>query len=96
MVINGIELLLDSWRGIYIPQDFVKIYDPQEWGITEEDADILASGPDNELYWETWDDVIHNAEYTDKNGYKYHLYPDGDLFAYCLDRMTPEEQQEWF
>ena len=88
--------LLDSARGIYIPQAFAEQFSADEWGIGAEEFEILLAGPDNELYWETWDDVLHNAEYIDPKGNKYRLHQDDDLFAYCLERMTLEEQSQLF
>lgn len=88
--------LLDSAHGQYIPQSFVELYNADEWGISEEDAEILLSGPDHEWYWETWEEVLNSAEFTDNNGNKYCLHQDGDLWAYCIERMTLEEQRNLF
>ena len=93
---EAIVCLLDSARGIYIPQNFAELFDADEWGISEEEVEILLDGPDNELYWETWDCVISYAEYTDANGNTFRLHQDGDLFAYCIERMSPEEQRDFF
>lgn len=76
------ECILDGARGIYIPQAFAQNFDVKEWGIGEEDEKILLDGPDNELYWEVWDDVVRNAVYDDpQTGTLWNLYQDGDLFA---------------
>ena len=87
---TGIELLIsDNW-GIYIPKHFAENF--LDWSyIKQEDRDILESGPENELYWDAWDSILSNAEYTDSNGYKWHLIQDGDLWAYCNELMTDEE-----
>lgn len=75
------EILLDECRGIYIPRDFAREYDPHEWGISAEEAEILLAGPDHPDYWEVWDDVLRTAEYIDEEGTIWRLYGDGSLFA---------------
>ena len=94
-----VTLILSDTRGVYIPRDFVTddynelaVDHCTAWGINQEDAEILASGPDHEYYWETWDDVLSNARYVDEEGNKYFLSQDGDLWALCYDRMTDEEK----
>jgi len=96
---DAVNLILSDARGVYIPRDFITdkyngiaVDHCKAWGITQEDAEILASGPDHEYYWETWDDVLSNAHYVDEEGNKYFLIQDGDLWALCYDRMTDEEK----
>ena len=92
--LQAIELLLDGARGIYIPRDFVNdvlIGDFGWKGITEENVKDL-SDPDNEWYWETWDDVLSNATYISECGKKYILHQDGDLFAICFDMLTETQR----
>ena len=99
---NAVTLILSDARGVYIPRDFVTdkyneitVDHCKAWGIKDEDAEILASGPDHEYYWETWDDVLSNAQYTDEEGNKYFLNQDGDLWAFCYERMTYEEMSNF-
>lgn len=99
---DAVTLILSDARGIYIPRDFVTdkyneiaVDHCAAWGISEEDAEILASGPDHEYYWETWEDVLSYAQYTDEEGNKYFLSQDGDLWAFCYDRMTDEEKSNF-
>lgn len=99
---DAVTLILSDARGVYIPRDFVTDNYNEiagdhcaAWGIKPEDAEILASGPDHEFYWETWDDVLQNAKYTDKDGNTYFLSQDGDLWALCYDRMTDEEKRNF-
>lgn len=96
---DAVTLILSDARGVYIPRDFVTdsynevaVDHCKAWQINPEDAEILASGPDHEYYWETWDDVLSNAHYVDEEGNKYFLNQDGDLWALCYDRMTDEEK----
>ena len=69
-------LLLDGNRGIYIPKIFAECF-PLLLS-DEQKADL--SNPDNEFYWETWEDVIDNIKipFQDK---MYYLYQSGDLWA---------------
>lgn len=94
---SGVELLIDDHHGIYIPKHFVESFDLSDWsGIKAEDLEILRAGPEHELYWETWDDVLNNAIHTDEDGMQWMLHQDGDLFGVCQDRMTAEEYKNFF
>lgn len=101
---NAVILILPDSRGVYIPRDFVtdenrEIADSrcEKWGISHEDAEILAAGPDHEFYWDAWDAVLANAEFTDDTGGKYRLYQDGNLWGICPARMSMDERQNfWF
>lgn len=100
---DAVTLILSDARGVYIPRDFVTdtynkvdVDHCKAWNITQEDAEILASGPDHEYYWGTWDDVLNHACYTDDKGNKYFLSQDGDLWAFCYERMTEEEKSNFW
>ncbi len=67
--------------GIYLPQSFIQQYEGKEWGVKKEDEEILEAGPDEEYYWEVWDEVLRDASFTDSDGKKWTLYQEGDLFA---------------
>lgn len=76
-------LWLDSARGIYIPRDFAQMFvdrDKSVTGVSAEDWEILECGPDHELYWDTWDDVLNNAVVTEADGTKYIVHQDGDCW----------------
>ena len=95
---NAIVLLLDGARGVYIPRDFVTdVFSElnldliEKWSIEREDAEILAAGPEHELYWETWGDVLNYAECTVDGG-NYILQQDDDLWAVCVSKMGMEER----
>lgn len=91
---SGIQLLLSDSRGIYIPRDFIECFDIDKWNIDSKYIERLSS-PDNEWYWDNWDVVLNNAYSIDKNGNKWHLWQDGDLWAICPDLMTDEEKQNF-
>ena len=90
---DEVELLLDESRGIYIPRDFTKCFNLEDWGFTEDEIKEIEhdlSSPDNELYWETWDRVLLDARCYSREGKIWYLYQDGDLFAYTLKESTNE------
>lgn len=102
---NAIELILSDSRGVYIPRDFIcNDYNEIDadhcaaWGLTEENKEhwICAANPEDEWYWEAWSWILDNAKYTDENGNVYRLWQDGDLWAYCFEKMTSEEQNFGF
>lgn len=76
------ELLLDDFRGVYIPQDFIReIFHEDNWdGISQWQLDILSSGPDSESYWAVWDDVLEGAVCNIEGYEGWTLYQDGALF----------------
>lgn len=98
----AVTILLDGARGIYIPRDFVTGFDLSfdtsdvngtGWqGINDADIDACRD-PDGEGYWDAWQSILDSAFYTDEFGDVYRLYQDGDLFAYCPERMTDEEKR---
>lgn len=85
----SISILFDSSRGYYIPKAFSEL---EGWeGISKKDKNILQAGPNNNLYWETWNYVLDNAKFK-KDDNTWFLYQDGDLFAICKELMTREEK----
>jgi hypothetical protein len=74
-------LLFSDASGIYIPQRFANemARDHVAW-VSDEDYEILGAGPDHELYWDTWQDVIDDARVTANGGTVYALYQDGDCW----------------
>lgn len=96
---SGIELLLSDARGVYIPQNFTECFDMAKWNVSDEDVAILQQDPygeNSDILWETWHQVLDNAEFTDKNGHTWRLYQDGDLWAYCEKLMTLQEDRDLF
>lgn len=99
---KGIQILLDSNRGVYIPQHFAEEFalqcaDGKGWdGISEKDRETLLAGPDHDEYWEAWVGALVHATYTDSDRHVWRLYQDGDLFAICDEIMTDDEYEEFF
>lgn len=84
------ELLLDGNRGIYIPQQFAQHYSQYITNKDElaESLNDLLEGPENELYWESWEDVLDNAKLKDYKDRDCILYQDQDLW------LIPETELE--
>lgn len=80
-------LLVDSHHGIYIPQIFAEGYSCRlTKPLTEEQVNDLKL-PENEFYWETWDDVL-NMTIKDDNGIEHSIIQnDGDVWAIPCDMM---------
>jgi hypothetical protein len=95
----GMELLLNDSRGVYIPQNFAEFdHSIRSWNIDEDDNDlvILRQGPEAEYYWDAWDSILGRAAFTDSKGNIWHLYQDGDLWAYCEALMSDEDYEQFF
>lgn len=77
------ELLCDSHHGQYIPQIMARLLFDAGWtGFDLEKVAELEAGPyEIEWYWDTWNDVLNSAQFTDEKGVVWYLHHDGDLFA---------------
>ena len=77
------ELLCDSHHGQYIPEIMARrLHDAGWFGVELEKVIELEAGPEeNEWYWDTWNDILNSAQFTDENGVVWFLHQDGDLFA---------------
>ncbi len=92
---NKIQLLLSDARGIYIPRDAMDLERLRKSGepICEADKAILKD-PQNEYYWDVWQEILDNAYLMDDKGIKWTLYQDGDLFAIRED-MSDDDWEKW-
>lgn len=70
------ELLIDGHHGVYIPKLFADMF-PEH--LFFEEREILKSGPDNETYWQIWEDVL-DREFIHPVEGKGTLYQDEDLW----------------
>lgn len=91
---DSIFLLINSQHGQYIPQIAAGIL--TAWNIDSQDLETLLSGPECPYYWETWDRVLNNAAHIDKDGRRWLLHHDCDLWAYCEELMTDDEYRDFF
>lgn len=93
---SGIHILVGDSYGIYVPQTFCRDM-VDEWnGVPDESVETCRLGPDEDWYWDAWTEVLDRAQYKDQHGNVWHLYQDGDLFAYCRELMTDEEHEQFF
>lgn len=77
--VKELDLLVSDSQGIYIPATFVHDYDLADFGFTEEEVkgyNETLSNPDNEEYWDAWDEVLDRA--VTKDGAT--LMQNGDLW----------------
>lgn len=74
------ELLIPDSYGIYIPKHFWSNFDFKKWNLNKADYSELSS-PDNDYYWDYWDDLLYNAHHIDDNNTYWYLHQNGDLFA---------------
>ena len=95
MTSDKLILLFDSRHGQYIPQLFINECLHNNWNLENVDIETLQN-PDNDGYWDEWEIVLNNAYYVDKNGVKWSLYQDGDLWAIAYDLMTKNDYLEFF
>ena len=87
------QLLLGDSHGIYIPKLWslgVSEDDCEDYSVSWEDVKLCQSGPDEELYWEAWQNVCDSASW-EENGSMWRLLQNGDLWAVREDVEIPEE-----
>jgi hypothetical protein len=93
---DGLCLLINDGHGIFIPQAFAENF-AKPWSyISEQDLTILKEGPHHPEYWDAWSDVMGSAFLLDTEGKQWHLWQDGDLWAFCPELMTDEEYENFF
>lgn len=93
---NAITLLLDSHRGVYIPRDFINGHDLEKLGLELSDWERTAlADPENDGYWDAWEQVESRAKHTSDSGDVYTLHHDGDLWLICYERMSAEERENF-
>jgi len=92
---KDIQLLVSDRHGIYIPQFFCQNYlnyivNKDE---LEEQINDCLEGPDNEFYFESWDDITQQVKLKDDNGDPMtigYLGESGDLWAIPEGYEYPE------
>jgi hypothetical protein len=81
------RLVVSDANGVYIPQIYVEGMteaDAEQLNVRYEDVVTCQEGPDNEWYWEAWQNILDKAEFTDEQGVSWYLHQDGDLWE-CPD-----------
>ena len=78
-------LLADSHHGIYIPKLIAEeiISGNIKVKNREEILSALAElgNPENEFYWEAWEELCDNAVLLGKTGEEFYIYQDDDVWA---------------
>ena len=90
---KNIILLCDSSVGVNIPSVAYPLLKKAGWELPDVGNDL--SSPDNEFYWDAWDLVLNNARLVE-GGREFTLHQNDDLFAVCIDSMTPTEYYNIF
>jgi hypothetical protein len=89
------QLLLGDSHGIYIPKLWAdEISDEEEaesYSVSWDDVLACQAGPDSEGYWDAWDSILRNAQWSERDGDEWTLHQNGDLWAVKLDVEIPEE-----
>ena len=84
-ITNEPVLLLDGNRGIYIPKIFAEEIINGVYRVkNREDLTVLLNdldSPNNEYYWESWEDLLNNCILLDSKGNEFTLYQNDDLWA---------------
>ena len=90
---DNVNLILSDARGIYIPRDFVLEFDLSKWSGVSDWARTECADPNNEHYWEAWDEILCNAVYTSDDGRRFALHQDGDVWLINFDGLTADERE---
>ena len=93
--LQSINLLWCEERGIYIPRDFYQSYCKDMESVFDGLNTVSMAeldNPENEGYWDTWNDALDRLSYTCPDGNVFKLYQDGDLWLICYELMTNEEK----
>ena len=93
------RLLISDNQGIYIPQIYCQQLtqaDAEAYGLDWEDVVICQSGPENQLYWDSWTVILDSAEIADQPSTKipetvWRLHQNGDLWMVRADVELPED-----
>lgn len=99
---EGLQLLVNSAAGIYVPQKFVENFNINQWvpptPEMEEAYNILLRGPEEDFYDHAWVEILDEAEATvewEGEQYAFVLHQDGDLWAVCGELMTNDEWENF-
>lgn len=86
------ELLLSDCHGIYIPKlwcDEISEEEAESFSVSWESVLICQSGPDEESYWEAWQEILDSAQW-EEDGEEWMLHQNGDLWRVKVDAQLPD------
>jgi hypothetical protein len=87
------QLLLSDSHGVYIPQLYcegISKTEAKELSLDWWAVETCQHGPDEEHYWEAWQNICDSASW-EENGSGWRLLQNGDLWAVKADVEIPEE-----
>jgi hypothetical protein len=87
----NLELLVNSAHGVYIPKIFWDQYKNYFPGF---DGSEL-SDPNNEYYWEVWDELLNKTVIND-NGIECAILHMEDVWAIPVHELEQIEEDSWF
>jgi hypothetical protein len=89
------QLLLGDSHGVYIPKlwadEITDQEEAEEFSVSWQDVLICQGGPDSEGYWDAWDSILREAQWSERDGDEWSLHQNGDLWALKLEVEIPEE-----
>ena len=82
--------VVNSAHGQYAPQVFMELasISSKGWHISDEDCQTLLKGPDDELYWETWERVLTTAYFNGFDDHKWTLQHNEGVFVVRDDHVV--------
>jgi hypothetical protein len=92
-------LLLDGNRGIYLPKVFAEEIIAGSYKVKNMNAEIRSylaelGNPDNEFYWDAWEDLLRECILIDTKGNEFSLWQNDDLWA-LPEEMDEKEREEF-
>jgi hypothetical protein len=90
---------INEHHGIHIPKIFANFFDNCELkleGVTEETLKILKAGPDEETYWDAWNEVEEDGIVVDTMlGIRYRVFQNGDCWLIPVGMEWDEKTELW-
>ena len=87
------ELLLSDSHGIYIPKlwcdELSSEEEAERFSVSWDSVLVCQSGPDEELYWDAWQEILDSAEW-EEDGVEWRLHQSADLWRVRADVEIPE------
>lgn len=87
------ELLLSDSHGIYVPKlwcdELSSEEEAERFSVSWDSVLVCQSGPDEELYWDAWQEILDSAEW-EEDGVEWRLHQSGDLWKVRRDAQLPE------
>ena len=85
---DTMELVIDGSAGIYSPKYFAELFGDQVKNVKPEDLETLLAGPEDEWYWEAWQNfqMYGKIEFRDE---------DWSIYQYEGDIWLAHPDHEW-